>query len=86
MCIDRMYVYLSNWVLSRPVDDIVHWPFSADIIDTDELEEGCINETHTHTIPYVHRRQIRHNRQCTAKSIGGCEKIQHGRYAFILEQ
>lgn len=29
--------YLSNWILSRPIYNIVQWSLPADVVDTDKL-------------------------------------------------
>lgn len=46
--------YLGDGILSRTIDDIVHRPFTADVIHADELEQAGVDEAHTNAIPHVH--------------------------------
>lgn len=45
---------LGDGILSRTIDDIVHRPFTADVIHADELEQAGVDEAHTNAIPHVH--------------------------------
>ena len=45
---------LGDRILSRTIDDIVHRPFTADVIHADELEQAGVDEAHTNAIPHVH--------------------------------
>ena len=61
--------YLSNWILSRSIYNVVQRPLPADIVDADELQQRGVDEAHAHAVPHVHRRQVRHDRKCTAETV-----------------
>lgn len=60
----------------------MQWSLPADVVDTDKLQQRRVDEAHAHAVPHVHRRQVRHHRKRAAETVGGGEKIQHGRDAY----
>lgn len=59
----------------------MQWSLPADVVDTDKLQQRGVDEAHANAVPHVHRRQVRHHRKRAAETVGGGEKIQHGRDA-----
>ena len=72
------YSYLRDWVLSRPVDDVVQRPLTSHVIDADELQQTGVDETHAHAVPHVHGGQVGHDREGGPEPVRGGEKVQHG--------
>lgn len=45
---------LGDRILPGAIDDIVHRPFTANVIHADEFEQTGVDEAHTHAVPHVH--------------------------------
>lgn len=46
--------YLGDRILPGTIDDIVHRPFTANVIHANEFEQTGVDEAHTHAVPHVH--------------------------------